>query len=401
MVMNREKFTALFKDLISHLNDPTVMETHPLSQYFPASESNSSTPRAKAIQKLILQEIEQLRPPGKEPQFESPVWRPYLILYQRYVTGETPREIANALYIGDRQFRRDHSRALQALSGRIWERYFAPKFDQKTAEQPPVENEFVLHFEQLDLAEVLRSLEAILSQRLHSEQIRLDLHVPAYPIPISADRVLLRQMVLSLINYGLQLCTADHIQIRAERNPKLTRIQIQFETDEQWEAVREESSHLLSYIRAWGERMHVRIEEYYPPPGRHGQVELGLIFASVKHRTILVVDDQPAALKMFERYLSHTGLQVIGLNTPEQTLQLASQLQPDLIILDVMMPRLDGWEVLQSLQSNPATRKIPVLVCSAWDEPELAYSLGAAAFLKKPLLQRNLLDVLYQLNLLE
>jgi CheY-like chemotaxis protein len=104
---------------------------------------------------------------------------------------------------------------------------------------------------------------------------------------------------------------------------------------------------------------------------------------------------------MFERYLSRTGLQVVGNTNPEQTLQLAAQLQPDLIILDVMMPRLDGWEVLQSLQSNPATKNIPVLVCSAWDEPDLAYSLGAAAFLKKPLLQRNLLDVLYQLNLLE
>jgi CheY-like chemotaxis protein len=46
-------------------------------------------------------------------------------------------------------------------------------------------------------------------------------------------------------------------------------------------------------------------------------------------------------------------------------------------------------------------RHIPVLVCSAWDEPELAYSLGAAAFLKKPVLQKALLDVLYQLNLIQ
>ncbi|WP_322791316.1 ATP-binding response regulator [Bellilinea sp.] len=401
MVMNREKFAALFKDLISHLNDPTIMETHPLSQYFPAADSDSSTPRARAIQQLILQEIEQLRPPGKDPQFESAVWRPYLILYKRYVLGETPREIANSLYIGDRQFRRDHSRALQALSSRIWERYFVPKADQKTAEQPTAENEFVLHFERLDLAEVLRSLEAILSQRLQSEQILLHLHIPPYPLPVSADRVLLRQMVLSLINYGLQMCSADRIEIGIERDPRLTSIQIKFETDENWESVREESRHLLSYIRTWGERMYVSIEEQYPPPGWKGQVSLSLIFPSAKHRTILVVDDQAVALKMFERYLSHTGLQVIGLNDPEQTLQVASHLQPDLIILDVMMPRLDGWEVLQSLQSNPSTRKIPVLVCSAWDEPELAYSLGAAAFLKKPLLQRTLLDVLYQLNFLE
>jgi len=305
------------------------------------------------------------------------------------------------LFIGDRQFRRDHSRALQALSGRIWERYLLPQTGQKEEEQPSDENEFVLHFEQLDLSGTLKSLEGILSQRLRSEQIHLDLSIPAHPIPISADRVLLRQMVLSLINYGLQLCTAESLQIRVEAAPATAGILIEFETDEQWEAIRDESSELLRYIRGWGKRMQARIEEHYPPRGQKGTVSLRLVFAPIKHRTILVVDDQAAALKMFERYLSRTGLQVVGNTNPEQTLQLAAQLQPDLIILDVMMPRLDGWEVLQSLQSNPATKNIPVLVCSAWDEPDLAYSLGAAAFLKKPLLQRNLLDVLYQLNLLE
>lgn len=401
MVMNREKFAALFKDLISHLYDPTVLETHPLCQYFSAAEPDSSTSRARAIQNLILQEIEQLRPPGSEPQAQSPEWRPYLILYKRYVSGESPREIANALFIGDRQFRRDHSRALQALSGRIWEHYLLPQTGQKEEEQPSDENEFVLHFEQLDLSGTLKSLEGILSQRLRSEQIHLDLSIPAHPIPISADRVLLRQMVLSLINYGLQLCTAESLEIRVETAPATAGIRIEFETDEQWETICKESSELLRYIRGWGKRMQARIEEHYPPRGQKGTVSLRLVFAPIKHRTILVVDDQAAALKMFERYLSHTGIQVIGNNNPEQTLQLAAQLQPDLIILDVMMPRLDGWEVLQSLQSNPATKNIPVLVCSAWDEPDLAYSLGAAAFLKKPLLQRNLLDVLYQLNLLE
>lgn len=125
MVMKREMFITLFKDLISHLYDVTVIETHPLSQHFPIDKiSDSSTCRAEAIQKLILQEIELLRPPGKEPQPQSPEWRPYLILHKRYVLGESPRDIASALYIGDRQFRRDHSRALQALSSRIWERYF-------------------------------------------------------------------------------------------------------------------------------------------------------------------------------------------------------------------------------------------------------------------------------------
>jgi CheY-like chemotaxis protein len=403
MVMKREMFITLFKDLISHLYDVTVIETHPLSQHFPIDKiSDSSTCRAEAIQKLILQEIELLRPPGKEPQPQSPEWRPYLILHKRYVLGESPRDIASALYIGDRQFRRDHSRALQALSSRIWERYFISGAVDATIEPSSnSEDDFILHLERLDLSEVVKSLEGILVQRFRTERLRLDLKIPSRPITVSADRVLLRQILLSLVNYGLQLCAGNSLGLWLESQPDRNVIHINFETDEQWELNREEGKDLLNYVRSWAQRMNVQIDERYPLPGQKGNVSLRLMFASVQHRIILIVDDQVTALRMFERYLSHTGIEVIGITNPEQTLEVARKVQPNLIILDVMMPRLDGWEVLQALQLNPKTSKIPILVCSAWDEPELAYSLGAAAFLKKPILQRQLLDVLYQLNLLD
>lgn len=400
MVMKRETFATLFKDLISHLYDPTVLETHPLSHHFPMP-SDTSARRAEVIQKIVLQEIEQLRPSGKEPQPHSPEWRPYLILYKRYVLGESPKDIAGALYIGDRQFRRDHSRALQALSARIWERYFLPKAAEGVKDVASSEEEFVLHLERLNLAEVLKSLESIVAQRLRIENIQLDLRIPPQPLPVSADRVLLRQIILSLINYGLQLCTCSKLGLWIETQPDNIIVHLDFETDEPWDINREESKDLLSYIRTWGKRMQVQIDEHYPQPGQKGIVSLGLVFVPVHQRTIMVVDDQAAALRMFERYLSRTGIEVIGVTNPEQTLDMACKIRPDLIILDVMMPHLDGWEVLQSLQLNPLTQKIPVLVCSAWDEPDLAYSLGAAAFLKKPILQRTLLDVLYQLNLIE
>jgi CheY-like chemotaxis protein len=59
-----------------------------------------------------------------------------------------------------------------------------------------------------------------------------------------------------------------------------------------------------------------------------------------------------------------------------------------------MMPKVDGWEILQSLRLNEKTKHIPIIVCSAWGEPELAKSLGASHFLRKPIVQRELLDVL-------
>ncbi len=116
---------------------------------------------------------------------------------------------------------------------------------------------------------------------------------------------------------------------------------------------------------------------------------------------VLIVDDQVTAQKMFQRYLSRTPLEVVGVTEPAQALSMAQNIQPTLLILDVMMPRIDGWEVLQTLQLDPRTKHIPIVVCSAWGEPELARSLGAVAFLKKPVVQKDLFDVLIRLGLIQ
>lgn len=401
--MELDTFTSLFKDLITHLYDHTAIETHPLAAHFPHPKDPSQR-RAEAIQKLVLDEIEQLRPVGKEPISESPEWRPYLILHKRYIQGENPAEIASTLYVGERQFRRDHSRALQALSVRVWERYFRPSdvaFGEASPSLPAEQEEFALRPEQLELKEVLWGVEKILAQRLKSEQIQLALNLPEQSLPVFADRVLLRQILLSLLNYSLHLCAGRVLTLHAGCQTKETSICICFETDDQWDASLTDGRDLLNFVRSWGQRIFAHVEETYPPRGQAGEVTLQLVFLASQRKVILVVDDQVPTLKMFERYLSLTDIEVVGITDPAQVLETAHQIQPVLITLDVMMPQMDGWEVLQSLRLDPMTKHIPVLVCSAWDEPELAYSLGAAAFLKKPIVQRDFFDVLTQLNLIQ
>jgi len=131
-----------------------------------------------------------------------------------------------------------------------------------------------------------------------------------------------------------------------------------------------------------------------------GVGELTLSLPSADESLLLVVDDQETALRMFQRYLSHTNLRLMGVRDGCEVLPLARRLQPQAITLDVMMPNMDGWEVLQSLQADPATCHIPVIVCSVWEEPELASSLGAADFLGKPIKQKDLLAALARLDLL-
>ncbi|HVM73019.1 MAG TPA: response regulator [Anaerolineales bacterium] len=399
--MEQQTFSSLFKDLISRLYDRVTIQTHPLAPFFPVPET-ASTRRAEVIQQLIQDEIEQLRPEGKEVLLQSPEWRPYLILQKRYIEGQDPHEIAQSLFIGDRQFRRDHSRALQALSQRVWQRYFQPAGQPSGAESTDLFDDqslYEYHAEQLDLNEVLQGVVNLIAPRLKLENIQLEMTLSPAPMHVFTDRILLRQILLSLLNYVLHLRGKPGLTLQTESNRNMC-ICIRFDADEQWVSIQNDERDSLEFARRLSERLPARLEELYPAQDTSGTAEIRLVFTISRPRMVLVLDDQVAAQRMYQRYLSRTNLEVIGVTDPTQGVDMIRKIQPSLLILDVMMPHIDGWEVLQNLQLDPETKHIPIIVCSAWGEPELARSLGAVAFLKKPVIQKDLLDLLVRLGLI-
>ncbi|MFN3742035.1 MAG: GAF domain-containing protein [Anaerolineales bacterium] len=113
---------------------------------------------------------------------------------------------------------------------------------------------------------------------------------------------------------------------------------------------------------------------------------------------ILAIDDDPQVIALYERYLAPLGYQIIGLTEPRQSVEQALRLQPFAITLDIMMPGYDGWQVLTDLKSNPGTREIPVIICSIVEDREKGFSMGAADYLVKPILQEDLVRALDRLN---
>lgn len=109
-----------------------------------------------------------------------------------------------------------------------------------------------------------------------------------------------------------------------------------------------------------------------------------------RRQKVLLVDDDRDFLELAERLLIKEGYSPIATDSPESALQIARSVQPSLIFCDVMMPGLDGWDVLQTLQSDPATLQIPVIMLSVLDERSLGRDSGAAGFLTKPLDQDKL-----------
>jgi CheY-like chemotaxis protein len=109
---------------------------------------------------------------------------------------------------------------------------------------------------------------------------------------------------------------------------------------------------------------------------------------------VLVVDDDVDILALFRRYLTGYPWQVVAPAARAETPKLIESIRPAVVMLDVMMPQVDGWELLAAIKSNPATRDIPVIVCSVLKSPDLALNLGAAAYLPKPVSQQALIEAL-------
>jgi signal transduction histidine kinase/DNA-binding response OmpR family regulator len=118
------------------------------------------------------------------------------------------------------------------------------------------------------------------------------------------------------------------------------------------------------------------------------------------HTTVLVVDDDAQARDLLTRFLSREGFGVITAATGEEALQLASECLPNVITLDVMMPGMDGWEVLRSLKKDARLAAIPVVLLTITDDKNLGYALGASEYLTKPVDYVQLARVLnrFQVN---
>jgi signal transduction histidine kinase/CheY-like chemotaxis protein len=107
--------------------------------------------------------------------------------------------------------------------------------------------------------------------------------------------------------------------------------------------------------------------------------------------TLLVIDDDPPVHEVVRRQLAGEGYGVMGAITGAEGIAAARAIRPAAILLDVMMPGQDGWQVLRALKADPALAELPVIILTAMDERPLAYSLGAADYVAKPIDRAELL----------
>jgi two-component system alkaline phosphatase synthesis response regulator PhoP len=109
---------------------------------------------------------------------------------------------------------------------------------------------------------------------------------------------------------------------------------------------------------------------------------------------ILIADDNPQGVELLEAYLASTDADIRTAADGEETLEQVRRWQPDLILLDIMMPKVSGFEVCKRLRADPATSDIGVLMITALDQPsdhERALEAGTDDYLTKPINKTDLL----------
>lgn len=109
---------------------------------------------------------------------------------------------------------------------------------------------------------------------------------------------------------------------------------------------------------------------------------------------VLIADDNPQGVELLEAYLANCGYETQTAADGEETLRKVAEFQPDLLLLDIMMPKISGFEVCKRLRSNPATSDVAVLMVTALDQQsdiERAVDVGTDDFLTKPINKTELL----------
>jgi two-component system alkaline phosphatase synthesis response regulator PhoP len=115
---------------------------------------------------------------------------------------------------------------------------------------------------------------------------------------------------------------------------------------------------------------------------------------------ILVADDEPALLRLLEFVLGRRGYMIQGVTNGNAAVEVLKTESPDLVILDVMMPGLDGYEVLTFIRETPRLEGLPVVMLTAraqLDDIQRGLTLGADAYLAKPFDPEELLSVVESL----
>jgi len=337
------------------------------------------------------------------------IWMAYELLYFRYVRGYERQAVANQLSISDRQFSRENRAAIELLAITIWESFnlnqatfnarsrggqdgteesLTPKAGEMSAhasmppESLPVEKPAPwpgILYSALDIIGPLARKNAV---NLPDE---FDPAMPGATVPQYA----MRHALLSLL--GILIPANPGSTIRFIPTEEAARLRLMIEITPPGHCY--QSALALETARSLLEYSGGQLDTISDSnTGRYC-----MTLPTLEQIPILVIDDNPDILQLFTRYTQGTRFAIIGVQDSRLAIEICQRTKPQIVVLDVMMPEVDGWELLGRLQHILAGQLSRFIVCSILPQAPIAQSLGADGFLQKPVLPQDFLALLDQL----
>ena len=407
-------FVADLRRMLNHLYDPDELRRNPLFAALGMLARGSPS----LLREALIGIIAELKPrPGFSPDADA--WRIYRTLHHRFVEQFTQAEAAATLGVSIRQVRRQESQALRVLADLLWTRYdlspyYAGLPDQTDEEereeeaaagnvQPqaaapptaPLAGELAWLSQSrpaaattvADLAAgALRTAEPL----LHELAVRASLHLPDELPSVVVQVGPIRQALLLVLLEAIRLAPGGEIVLEA--CTEVDRVTLTVRSLPVNPAPIPAQLDKLIVARQITELSGSRLETLAGAGDRPFIAQLHLRPAA--QPAILFIEDNPDTLQLYRRYLAGTRYRFAGAATDEQIAAALAEAAPQVIVLDVMLSGMDGWEVLGRLRTHPRTQEIPVVMCSILPLEQLALNLGAAAFLQKPVSREALLTAL-------
>ncbi len=402
--IDRASLESELRAALTHLYDPAVLRD---SRLMALLGLKSRADAIVALRRLLLDTIESLKPGDDEPT-QSRSWRYYHILYGRYTEQLTQFEVGNDLGLSVRQLRRQEKRALAVLADIIWTRCKLESAEPASApgaqalDDELAWSQAAFSRESVEVDTLIRSALDTAEPMLQSSAVEI-VYKPSEGLPkLAVQLVPTRQALLNVITTALDWMQEGRLVLRAEHQPGERHMAV---------SITGYGSLADGAAAATGaERLSVARELLSFSGGslHHDADSLGdqvckfrLTLPTDRQITVLAIDDNPDTLQLLRRYTADTRYGLQCESDAERSLALAKETLADIILLDVLLQDIDGWELLGRFRAHPQLGDRPVIVCTILPQRDLALSLGAAGFLSKPFNRQGLLGALNaQANLL-
>jgi len=287
-----------------------------------------------------------------------------------------------------------------------------------------------LAFEKVDLVELIKSVMTTTGGLIKDKPIRLNADIPTELPPVYVDTIRVRQVLINLLSNASKFTEAGTITVRARLQESDTRSMVLVSVNDTGQGIAQDDLAKLFQAfsqvdgsptrRTGGTGLGLAISRNlvelhggsiwvestvgkgttfsFTLPVYQAEPALPSVQPGDRRRIILAIDDDARVIDLYRRYAEPHGYAVHGITDNAQAVETTQLLQPFVILLDVIMQERNGWQVLQELKQNAATKDFPVIICSILNEREKALSLGAAECLIKPILDVDLLSAFERLE---